>query len=57
MRATKAFKAGGLRTAICIELNPPQEIPNIPTLPLDQFCLANQAMTESQSFSSISEYS
>ena len=43
--------------AICIELKPPHEIPNIPTFPFDQFCADNHSITSSPSFSSISEYS
>ncbi len=40
-----------------IELNPPQEMPNIPTLPLENFWRASQAITSSPSRCSISEYS
>ena len=33
-----AFRAGGLRIAMWIELKPPQEIPNMPTLPFENGC-------------------
>ena len=52
-----AFSAGGLRSAIWIELNPPQEMPNMPTLPVDQFCRESQSITNSPSWCSMSEYS
>ena len=55
--ATIALSAGGLRAAIWIELKPPQEMPNIPTLPFDHACFESQSMTTSPSFCSISEYS
>jgi hypothetical protein len=38
-----------LRAAICIELKPPQEMPNIPTFPFDQVCFDSQSMTASPS--------
>ena len=52
-----ALSAGGLRIAMWIELKPPQEMPNIPTLPLEKGCRASQAMTSSPSRCSISLYS
>ncbi len=52
-----AFSAGGLRIAMWIELKPPQEMPNIPTLPFEKGCRASQAITSSPSLCSISLYS
>ena len=52
-----AFSAGGRRAATCSALNPPQEMPIIPTLPEHQGCAAIQAMAASASASSVSEYS
>ncbi len=42
-----AFSAGGFRAATCSALKPPQEMPNMPTLPEHHFCLAIQAITSS----------
>jgi hypothetical protein len=53
----KAFNADGWRPASWIALKPPQEIPNIPTAPLDHGCRESQSITASPSSSSISEYS
>ena len=39
-----ALRPGGLRMAICRELKPPQEMPNMPMLPFDQGWCASQAM-------------
>ena len=55
--ATIAFSAGGRRIAMWIELNPPHEIPNMPTLPFENFWRASHAMTSSPSRCSISLYS
>ena len=52
-----ALSAGTFRAAIWIELKPPQEMPNMPTLPFDQGCFDSQSITTSPSFCSISEYS
>ena len=54
---TIAFSAGGLRAAICSALNPPQELPIIPTAPVHHFCLASQAMISAPSWSSVGRYS
>ena len=54
---TTAFSAGGRRAASCSPLNPPQEIPIIPTLPSHHGWRAIQAITASPSESSCSEYS
>jgi hypothetical protein len=40
-----------------MELKPPHEMPNMPTLPLDQGCFDSQAMTTMPSWCSWSEYS
>ena len=48
---------GGLRMAIWMELNPPQEMPNMPTLPVDHSCCDSQSITSSPSSHSMSEYS
>ena len=55
--ATIAFSAGGRRIAIWIELNPPHEIPHIPTAPLHHGWAASHAITSSPSRCSSSEYS
>ena len=52
-----AFRAGGRRIAMWIELKPPQEMPNMPTLPLENVCRASHAITSSPSRCSISLYS
>ena len=52
-----AFNAGGRRIAMWIELKPPHEMPNMPTLPVENGWRASQAMTSSPSFCSISLYS
>ncbi len=44
-----ALSAGGLMAAICRLLNPPQEIPIIPTRPLHQGCSLSQRMTATPS--------
>src|SRR5215467_6046348 len=45
-----AFRAGGRRAATCSPLNPPQEIPIIPTAPLHQGCAASQAINSTPLF-------
>jgi hypothetical protein len=57
MSATMALSSGGLRVAIWMALNPPQEIPHIPTLPFDHGCPASQAITSIPSSCSCSVYS
>jgi hypothetical protein len=52
-----AFRAGGLRIAMWMELKPPHETPNMPTFPVENGWLASQAITESPSAFSWSEYS
>ena len=52
-----AFSAGGRRAATCSALNPPHEMPIMPTAPLHQGCAASQAMTSSASSCSCSAYS
>ena len=52
-----AFSAAGRRAATCSPLNPPQEMPIIPTAPEHQGWAAIQAITASASESSVSEYS
>ena len=51
------LERGQFRAAIWIELNPPQEMPNMPTLPFDQACFDSQSITTSPSACSMSEYS
>jgi hypothetical protein len=55
--ATIALSAGGFRMAMWIELNPPHEMPNMPTLPSEKGREASQAITCSPSRCSISLYS
>src|SRR5919108_3278575 len=55
--ATMARSAGGRRIAIWMALNPPHEIPHIPTAPFDQGRDASQAITASPSASARSLYS
>ena len=52
-----ALSAGGFRMAMWMALKPPQEMPNMPTLPLEKGRPASQAMTSSPSLCSISLYS
>src|SRR5919108_309288 len=52
-----ACSAGGRRAATCRPLNPPHEIPIIPTAPLHHGCSASQAMTSSASSRSWGRYS
>ena len=52
-----AASSGGLRAATCSALNPPQEMPIIPTFPEHQGWAAIHAMTSSASRVSWSEYS
>ena len=52
-----ALSAGGRRMATCSELNPDHDVPNIPTAPFDQPCVASQAMTCSMSSCSCTVYS
>jgi hypothetical protein len=52
-----AFSAGGLRIAMWMELKPPQEMPNMPTLPFENGRAASQAITASPSCCSCSVYS
>ena len=52
-----AFSAGGRSAATWSELNPPHEMPVMPTDPLHQGCAAIQAMTETPSSSSCCRYS
>ncbi len=52
---TTAFSAGGRRAATCRPLNPPQEMPIIPTSPLHHSCAASQAITSSASSCSCGE--
>ena len=44
-----ALSAGGRSAATCSALKPPQEMPNMPTLPEHHFCRASQAITSRQS--------
>src|SRR5215468_1881089 len=48
---------GGWRVAIWIELNPPHEIPHMPTAPVHHGCSASHAITASASRCSCSVYS
>ncbi|MCY1312898.1 hypothetical protein D9M70_633690 [compost metagenome] len=52
-----AFSAGGFRAATCRQLKPPQEMPIMPTLPLDQGCAAIHSMISQPSESSRGVYS
>ena len=52
-----ALRAGGAKAATCSEFMPPQEMPRIPTEPLDQGCLASHATHSTPSCSSAGEYS
>ena len=52
-----AASSGGRRAATCSELNPPQEMPIIPTFPEHHGCAAIQARTSSASSPSCWEYS
>ena len=52
-----AMSASTRAKSATIGLKPPQEIPSIPTLPLDQGWRASQAMTRSPSSCSCAEYS
>ena len=55
--APRRNRSGGRIAATCNPLNPPQEIPIMPTPPFDQPCAAIQAITSQASASSCSEYS
>ncbi len=52
-----AFSAGGCSAASCSALNPPQDMPCMPTAPLHQGCLASQAITSTASSCSCCRYS
>ena len=52
-----ASRPSGWRAATCRLLKPPQEMPIMPMRPVHQGCLRSQAMTDSASCSSCSEYS
>ncbi len=52
-----AFSAGGRRSATWIALNPPHEMPHMPTAPVHHGWAASQAMTSSASRCSVSVYS
>ncbi|SLI50057.1 Uncharacterised protein [Mycobacteroides abscessus subsp. abscessus] len=54
---TIAFSAGGRRAATCRLLNPPQEMPIIPTLPSHQGWSASHAITSQASSCSVGRYS
>ena len=52
-----AISAGGARAAVCRVMKPPQETPRMPTDPLHQSCVANQAITAAASVCSCGRYS
>ena len=46
--ATTAPSSGTPSAAMCSELNPEYDVPNIPTRPLDHGCVASHSMTGAQ---------
>ena len=54
---TIALSAGGRSIATWIELNPPHDVPYIPTFPVHQSCAASHVMTSQTSACSCGWYS